>query len=176
MIFPTRLGNVVVLNLGHGMLPVPALVLTLWPCSQKPRPCVHPVGLAQVKSFRAVLLQVSEEQENKLLPTDHAWRYLSSQVVAILDVDESNLEQGHIVMSEQSVNALKAVRLEAPKFPDSDIAGNAAKKVRKHTAFQKIHTRLRKGALATSKKKACDTGHTEDIWCLQMGRKGFEWF
>ena len=39
------------------------------------------------------------------LPSHHMWRYLSSQVVAVLDVEDSSMEQGHIMMTERSVGA-----------------------------------------------------------------------
>ena len=103
-----RTGNVVVLSLGKDVEPAPALLLTLWPSTKKSRPCVQHVAISRVKCFRAVLLAESKDaNDRRLLPTDFVWRYFPNQVIAILDVEETCLPEGKIVISEKSVEALQ---------------------------------------------------------------------
>ena len=169
-----RIGNVVVLNLGHGVQPVPALVLTVWPASKKPRPCVQEVEISRVKCFRGVLLQEGEDPEKPchLVPTDFVWRYIYQQVVAVLDVEESNLYAGRIVVSKASMHALSlAQEQQAEQGVDEagqdsaqeeqDASGHKAKgrgkgKGKGARNFKRVRDRLKKQAEATSKKKTCD--------------------
>eukprot|EP00435_Cladocopium_sp_Y103_P000434 s270_g1.t1 len=163
-----KIGNVVVLNLGHGVKPVPALVLTLWPASKKPRPCIQEVEITRVKCFRGVLLEECEDPEKpcQLVPTDFVWRYIYQQVVAVLDVEQSNLVAGRIIVSQASMDALALVREQAQDEHDAEEGegqeGSGSKpKTKKRKGkdraqnFYRIRQRLKKQAEATNKKKAC---------------------
>ena len=172
-----RIGNVVVLNLGHGVQPVPALVLTVWPASKKPRPCVQEVEISRVKCFRGVLLQEGEDPQKPchLVPTDYVWRYIYQQVVAVLDVEESNLYAGRIVVSKASMHALSLAQEEqaeqdqtgqGSEEEEQDASGHKAKgrgkgKGKGARSFKRVRERLKKQAEATSKKKTCDVLDTE---------------
>ena len=157
---------------------VPALVLTVWPASKKPRPCVQEVEITRVKCFRGVLLQegTDPEKPTHLAPTDFVWRYIYQQVVAVLDVEESNLYAGRIVVSRASMQALASAQEQQAEqaeqgAEESDegsaaegASGRKAKKAkgkgkgkgRAARNFKRVRERLKKQAEATAKKKTCD--------------------
>ena len=82
------------------------------------------------------------------------WRYLSSQVVTVLDVEDSNMEKGHIMMTERSVGAFH--RLKGEGECEEDKAGEKSQQKKpkqgKGTGFKAAHRRLR-GIVFRSMKK-----------------------
>ena len=165
-----RIGNVVVLALTPDMPPVIALVMTVWPASKKPRPCVHDVALDRVKCFRGILLNQNPTEPRQLQPTDHMWRYVPAQVMAVLDVEDSSMEKGSVLLSQQSLDAVE--KLRAPEELLGDGLANGGQVVAKKrkassqlTNLKTVHRRLYKTATATVKpKKDCHTEATEDTW------------
>eukprot|EP00435_Cladocopium_sp_Y103_P061864 s491_g23.t1 len=71
------------------------------------------VALERVKCFRAVLLNKNETALRKLMPTNHMWRYLSAQVVVVLDVQDSGMEEGHILVTERPLEAFYRLKGES---------------------------------------------------------------
>lgn len=174
----------VILNVGFGVLPVPALVLTVWPFAKKPRPVVQDVGVARVKCLRAVMLSAAEQEPGRLVPTDHVWRYLGCQVLAVLDVEEAQLESGIIRASERSMAAIQRLTSQEsgrenqggahPEGEEREESKETKKKTTiKAPSFKSVHRRLRQCALATEKKKVTETEKNsetrhplifDDIW------------
>ena len=131
-----------VLALGGRQPLVMALVQTAWPISKKPRPLVHQIALERVKCFRAVLLKEHDTEPRKVVPTNHMWRYLSSQVVAVLDVEDSRLEKGHIMMTERSLDAFHRLKGEGECEEDKADGEKSQKKKPKKgkgTGFKAAH-------------------------------------
>lgn len=157
------------LSLGFGMEPTPALVMTVWPFAKKPRPVAQEVGIARVKCFRAVILTVSELEPGRLLPTDHVWRYLGCQVLAVLDVEEAQLENGFLKVSQRSMEAIEQLTMRESGHQTSGDMGpehekNKGKKAKtiKAPTFKAVRRRLRQCALASEKKKVSETGKTDE--------------
>ena len=164
-----RTGKVVVLHLASGVAPIPALVLTLWPVGQKPRPCAQEIPLQCVKTFRAVHLQFSDSSM-ELIPTDYVWRYGPEQVVAILEVVEGNMSSGRFLVTPQSMAALTDLKGEDLGEPEvhkghrllkggmgtsTEKKGPASKtrKPNRKMTFAKVRKRLEATAKASAKKK-----------------------
>ena len=105
-----RTGKAIVLQLDKDAKAVAAVIHTLWPCSSKPRPCVHEVEMSRVKSFRATLLETGDDP-HVLLPTQHAWRYSVLQVLAILDCEPGSIADGKVVLTPESAKALQSLQV-----------------------------------------------------------------
>ena len=140
--------------------PAVALVLTVWPLSKKPRPLVHEVALERVKCFRAVILSQSAEDDRRMVPTEHMWRYLSSQVIAVLDVETCDMEKGNIVLSEKSLQAVSELNTDIQIMQgaaEADDAEKVKKGVIKSSVLKTARRRLQRSAKATLKKtKECE--------------------
>ena len=93
------------------------------------------------------------------------WRYLSSQVVAVLDVEDSSMEKGHIMMTEPSVGAFHRLKGEGEceeDKADGEKSQQEKPKQGKGTGFKAAHRRLR-GTVFRSMKKNQDPGETSDL-------------
>lgn len=109
----TRMGQVVLLNMGMKSEPAAGVVLTLFPVGKKPKPCAQRIPLTHVKSFRATILEEREFGDDVMLvPSTNTWRYSQEHVLAILDVkDETDLAQGKIFLTPESWQVLERLRL-----------------------------------------------------------------
>ena len=65
------------------------------------------------------------------------WRYLFSQVVAVLDVEESSMEKGNIMMTERSVDAFHRLKGECEE-DKADGEKSQKKKPKKGGAYPKV--------------------------------------
>ena len=148
--------------------PAMALVQTVWPVSKKPRPLVHKVALERVRCFRAVLLKEHGTESRKVVPTNHMWRYLSAQVIAVLDVEESNMAQGHIIVTERSLDAFHRLKGEDKCEEDQGDDEKSKKKKGKTVGFKAAHRRLRCSTMKYMKKKKnpAEADDLMETWCL----------
>ena len=93
------------------------------------------------------------------------WRYLSSQVVAVLDVEDSNMDKGHITMTERSVGAFHRLKGEGECEEDKADGEKSQKKKPKKgkgTGFKAAHRWLR-GTALRSMKKHQNPGEASDL-------------
>ena len=125
------------------------LVMTVWASGTKPRPMAIDVPLKNVKCFRAVELFQSAISKSEFHATCNVWRYTSPDVMAILDVTESDLNHGRIELSETSMEAIAVFKGENtfPQASNADKDSAAAKK-RKNTLGPQM-----KKAMKVSKEK-----------------------
>ena len=147
-----------------GAPPIVALVMTLWPASKKPRPIVHDVALDRVKAFRAILLNEHPTDSGRMQPSEHMWRYIAAQVVAVLDVDQAKMETGDIFLTQRSVDAIHKLK-EQLAVPDGETGAVKRKKTIKPPSFKEVQRRLRKNGETTAKpKKDASTSAVEEAW------------
>jgi len=110
------------------------LVMTLWPKMQKPKPCAASVPLTNIKCFRAVVLEQTDEG---LKPTTTLSMLDGINVLAILDSEGSDLNRGNLVISQESqelLSKLKAGEFEKPTLPKRKRRCPTTKAARKRVA------------------------------------------
>eukprot|EP00435_Cladocopium_sp_Y103_P024467 s2243_g6.t1 len=113
-----RSGSVVALNLGDGLAPCAAIILTLWNLAKKPKPCGQECTLKAAHAFRAVLLRASEENPSEFSATQSVSKFIPEQVIAILDVEDGDLTVGKLTLTEGSGTALaKLMAADLPSVP-----------------------------------------------------------
>lgn len=150
-----RTGNVVSAFLGDGHPVLPYLVLTVWPRMQKPKPAPSKLPLSQVKCFRAVRLVPEQNQPDVLLPTNNAVLLEAPNVLALLDCVSSDLSQGRIAISPESVEMLEKMQsddFQCPLVPSKKRRGTN-KKIRKRAAA-KVQKMIKKKGYDKSAKPA----------------------
>ena len=131
--------------LGDSHPVLPYLVLTLWPRMQKPKPAPSKVALSQVKCFRAVKLVPEQDQPDVFLPTNNLVVLEVPNVLALLDCVSSDLSQGRIAISPQSVEMLQKMQsddFQCPQVPSKRKRGTT-KTIRKR-ASDKVKNILKK--------------------------------
>lgn len=150
----------VVLNVeGAG---VPAFVHTIWPAAKKPRPVAQPVPLVRIKTFRATIL-VEKVAAEGLGPTEVTGVFGPEDVVAIMDVQEADIDRGIFILTPQSMQMLAEIK-SAPlelegqvkktrKRKNAAQAEDAPAKPLSATSFKAIAHRLRKMGAVREKKR-----------------------
>lgn len=129
-----RTGNIVVAYTGEKDPLLVCLVMTLWPKMQKPKPCAASVPLTNIKCFRAVVLEQTDEG---LKPTTTLSMLDGINVLAILDSEGSDLNRGNLVISQESqelLSKLKAGEFEKPTLPKRKRRCPTTKAARKRVA------------------------------------------
>ena len=140
----------VALNLGEGLAPCAAIILTLWCMAKKPKPCGQECTLKAAHAFRAVLLKASDEPED-FETTQNVSKFVPEQVIAILDVEDGDLTVGKVSLTEASGMALaKLMAADLPVVPAlAERCGRHGRgRKRKATptatiSFKHVHRRLR---------------------------------
>lgn len=133
--------------LGDSHPVLPYLVLTLWPRMQKPKPAPSKVALSQVKCFRAVKLVPEQDQPDVFLPTNNLVLLEVPNVLALLDCVSSDLSQGRIAISPQSVEMLQKMQsddFQCPHVPSKRKKGPTRTKTIRKRAAAKIKNMLKK--------------------------------
>ena len=160
------------LQLGDLSVPRVALVLTLWPCGSKPRPCTQEIELSRVKTFRATLLERGESSE-EFVPSMYTWRYGPTQVLAILDCESAEMCSGKFVVTKSSAEALDKLWAEEPQ----EVSVPKDKRLRKkkgkahHVSFKAMAGKLKGNLKKISLDEEKDVVTASEIRRSEKGRK-----
>lgn len=127
------------------------LVLTVWPKMQKPKPTPCKIAFSSVMRFRAVRLLQDEENQETLRATNHVDMLEPVNVLALLDCETEDVNQGRISITAEStavILKMQAADFQLPELPTK-------KKQRQYTprvpkAGKTVRKMMRKRAAASS--------------------------
>lgn len=155
-------GHIWALRTGNVILAVPEagesvriyLVLTVWPKMQKPKPTSCKIGLGSILRFRACRLVQDEENREILHATNHADFLEPVNVLAMLDCESDDVNQGRIRITAESTDVILKMQAANFQLPELPVKKKKNQTRRVATAGKTVRKMIQKKRAASKKVTA----------------------